>query len=1218
MTTVRLRQFPADSRGRFPIEIELDRAGQRSFVRATTAATLSDDDRKDLHWYLEEYLEQTFAPHPKRAARIEERMAALGEQLFRDLFDTDTDCIRLWAKLSDDLPDARFEIATDALQATAIPWELLRDPRSARPLALRAKAFVRIQSQSAATPLQPALSEGDRLRVLLVICRPDKDEDVPFRSVASRLMRAVNETGRERIDLTVLRPPRFDQLSKVLRAAKDAGRPYHIVHFDGHGTYVDVDDKKVAGGGGRYNPRWLGPARKGKHGYLAFENPDDPKNETLIGGPELGALLREAGVPVLVLNACRSAHAESDGAEPPPEEHQQQVRAFGSLAQEVMDAGVSGVLAMRYNVYVVTAAQYVGELYEQLAAGASLGEAATAARRHLHNKPARRIAGESVDLQDWVVPVLYEAMPVHLLRRTSGTAGPLFGGIQRASGVEQLPQTSELTFIGRDETLLALDRAFDRHRVVLLHGYAGAGKTSTAVEFARWYHDTGGLGDEGGLVLFESFEKVQTLPVLLEAIAAGFEQALQARGQDWLTLTKDQQPACVLSILRQVPILWIWDNVEPVAGFPAGTPSRWTTDEQAELRDFLAAVAAQGGRGRILLTSRRDERGWLGDIPARIEPPPMPMAERLALAEELAQRQGHGVGFSWTLLPLLDYSQGNPMTLIVLVGQALRDKLTTSEAVERYVARLRAGESAFEDDRAQGRTRSLGASLAYGFEKAFTEEERRLLALLHLFQGVVDANTLVAMGRPGNPSALPPYQDFSRTAWLRLLERAAEIGLLARLRIGQFRIHPALPWFFKALFDSTWSSGDETERIPLRAYAEAEAFCASQYQQIFHNGQHVALQLLYEEEANLLNTVNLSLKHSWPSVAIGALQGLRILYTTKGRWTAWARLVADTKTLFQDADTGDPAPGQEENWVIWQEYQISFAERSHDLGLQLQIVEKLINWGRQRIGPATPASLAELNDDERHAFRSLSVFLQRLGRLQMECDSTEALDHLKEAHELSQQLGEKTGQAITAFNLASAYFSISAVRDLDLAEHWYRTSLSLCTDNPAGVAKNCCQLGQIAIERFDALADVPNAERRQLISYLQEAEQHYQNAIAIMSDVFLKDLATAHLMLGGIYQRASLLDPASKNLRQSIHYAELDGDRFTAGKSRINLSSLYLTFGNFRLAREYAVSALADFRSYGSNANDMIANAERLLTEIDEASSKPESTEGTEEDQKPS
>ena len=43
-----------------------------------------------------------------------------------------------------------------------------------------------------------------------------------------------------------------------------------------------------------------------------------------------------------------------------------------------------------------------------------------------------------------------------------------------------LPSTPDAGFCGRDETLLALDRAFDRHQIVLLHAYAGSGKTATS------------------------------------------------------------------------------------------------------------------------------------------------------------------------------------------------------------------------------------------------------------------------------------------------------------------------------------------------------------------------------------------------------------------------------------------------------------------------------------------------------------------------------------------------------------------------------------------------------------------------------------------------------------------------------------------------------------------------------------------------------------------
>ena len=101
-----------------------------------------------------------------------------------------------------------------------------------------------------------------------------------------------------------------------------------------------------------------------------------------------------------------------------------------------------------------------------------------------------------------------------------------------------------------------------------------------------------------------------------------------------------------LQVLAQVPVLWVWDNIEPVAGFPAGTPSAWTPDEQDELAAFLRDLADRT-RCKVLLTSRRDEQGWLGDLPARVALPPMPMLERLELARAVAARQPGGRRRSW-------------------------------------------------------------------------------------------------------------------------------------------------------------------------------------------------------------------------------------------------------------------------------------------------------------------------------------------------------------------------------------------------------------------------------------------------------------------------------------------------------------------------------------------------------------------------------------------
>ena len=136
---------------------------------------------------------------------------------------------------------------------------------------------------------------------------------MPFRSVASRLVRGGAEQ-MERLDLDVLRPATFARLSEVLHAAKDAGRPYHVVHFDGHGTYIDLKDlgfKLSSGGedtGGAtaaspgggdgggitvsplmYGVSVAGLVRAGQHGYLLFEDPDSEANQQLVGGPHWGS-----------------------------------------------------------------------------------------------------------------------------------------------------------------------------------------------------------------------------------------------------------------------------------------------------------------------------------------------------------------------------------------------------------------------------------------------------------------------------------------------------------------------------------------------------------------------------------------------------------------------------------------------------------------------------------------------------------------------------------------------------------------------------------------------------------------------------------------------------------------------------------------------------------------------------------------------------------------
>jgi CHAT domain len=700
MGTLRLTQTSLTP-GRHRVQLDLDGEGLPQSAVAEFAFALADQDREDLRWYLEDYLTYPVDPAPRIAARVQTRMAEVGRELFRAIFESDSDARRLWADVSRDLAGTRVEVVSEVDAATALPWELLRVPATDTPVALEAAAFVRVQRQVARRAQAPRVEEGERIRVLLVICRPAGAEDVPFHSVASHLVRLSSQAG-VMFQLEVLRPPTFERLGQVLRAAAAAGRPYHVVHFDGHGAWVDVTATSGVVPARGWSPlvySVVDPARPGAHGYLVFEHPtpDSGKAEQLVAGPTLGSLLAETGVAILVVNACRSAHADLAVA---PEDASassvhERVRAYGSLAQEIVDAGVAGVVAMRYNVWVVTAAQFVGDLYRALLAGLPLGQAVTLGRKQLAAQPERELTLKVHRLEDWVVPIVYEPAPLVVFPTRQTDDHPHITldqpDAEQAGGQldARLPDRPDVGFYGRDETLLALNRAFDTQQVVLLHAYAGAGKTTTAAEFARWYQLTGGVR---GPVLFTSFEQHRPLPRVLDQVGQVFGDALDAAGVAWGALDDAQRRGVAVQVLGQVPVLWIWDNVELVAGFPAGTESAWSAEEQAELAGFLRAVL--GTKAKVLVTSRRDERSWLGELPARVRLPAMPMGERVQLARAIAAKWGHRLGEVEDWRPLLAYSQGNPLTVTMLVGQALREGLRTRAQVEALVGRLQAGSRA--------------------------------------------------------------------------------------------------------------------------------------------------------------------------------------------------------------------------------------------------------------------------------------------------------------------------------------------------------------------------------------------------------------------------------------------------------------------------------------------------------------------------------------------
>jgi tetratricopeptide (TPR) repeat protein len=1225
--TLRLTQFTED-KDKYRIEIALEGGGlPRQTATSHYNFKLTDQDQENIRWYLEDFLQYPHDPAPKIAARIEEHMAQIGTELFKALFQSSDDARDLWAMLRTRLSDTRIEIITTVAEATAIPWELIRDPKTDVPLALRARSFVHAQPQAVQVPQVPQTGSGP-IRILLVICRPGGRDDVPFRSVATHLIKGLSEDARAVFQLEVLRPPTFKQLGHVLRRAKAEGQPYHIIHFDGHGAFLNMEKlfsawkkntdeemmKQMAEllkiDHDRFSPTAIYPRtpRQGDHGYLIFENPQSEFNYRMVDGQELGKLLVETDATVLVLNACRSSYTNPLSAPAADKtadgDPHVQVRVLGSLAQEAMDAGASGVVAMRYNVYVATAAQFMADLYAELITGRTLGEAVTSGRKQLDDKPLREIAFEPYSLQDWSVPVVYEAAPISLFPVQDKPESEMLKITLDEDQVTpdgldpKLLERPDTGFFGRDETLLALDRAFDTQQIVLLHAYAGSGKTATAAEFARWYKLTGGMQ---GPVLFTSFEQYKPLSRVLDQIGDTFGGLLEQAGTHWLTLDDDERCNVALQVLKQIPVLWIWDNVEPLAGFPAGTESAWSTQEQQELSDFLRS--ARDTQAKFLLTSRRDERNWLGDLPARITVPPMPMQERVQLARAIVEKYGRRLSEVEDWRPLLEFTQGNPLTITVLVGQALREGWTTREQIKTFVEQLRNGESEFEDEVSEGRSKSLGASLSYGFEHAFSEEEHRQLALLHFFQGFVDVGALRIMSNPEFKWCLSEVRVLTSETGITLLNRAAEIGLLTAIGVGYYVIHPALPWFFGSLFDKYYASAaeDGQEQRAARAFVEAMGELGNYYHDQYEDGNRDVIAVLSFEEANLLYARKLARMHGWWDGVTNTMQGLHILYDHTGRMAEWTRLVNEIVPDFVDQETDGPLPGREEQWGLVTGYRVRLAHgaRQWTEADRLQCV--CVDWDRKRASIALTTPLETLDSTQRNYIQTLGVSLEALGNIQRELGKSECVDSYKESIELAERIDDKPREAICAYNFGNVYKNISALRNLEQAEQWYRRSLELHDEHDKlGQARCLNQLGYVAWERFKEARTAKKPEK-ELKSHINDALQYYNKVLEMLPLSEVNGLAVTHNQLGLIYRDVGDLDQALSHYRDSIRYTEVTGNLYNAAGTRYNVAVLLIESDRFVDALEYANAALRNFETYGEDAAEDIQKTRILIAEIEKA-----------------
>jgi hypothetical protein len=1172
-------------------------------AEATFSFSMTPREDEDLRWYYEEYLLYQEDPTSMIASRIERWMADTGTQLFRDVFAQEA-TRDLWAALAQQLGETRIEIHSDMTSASSVPWELLRDPIGNNPIALLARAFVYgmpgpVDGPPEKEPITQQLitqAEGrkknDPLRILLVVCRPGGGSDVPFRSIAGRIVNSANDHGEPPFQTKALRPPTFASLAQELKQAAAGGRPYDVVHFDGHGIFADL------------MARATGLPPKRERGYVVFENPGTPENEEFIDGAGLGRTLAENGVAVLVLNACRSAQAQPS-ALPGKTPAQDRRRPFGSLAQEALGAGLAGVVAMRYNVHVSTAARFVGGLYADLAAGSTLGDAVTSSRRTLASGP-RSDAAQDPPIQDWLVPVVYEPMPLFLAATNLST--PPVAGIDAADHPQDLfelpgrgsplidaamPPPPKAGLVGFDFELLTIDRAFDTHNLVLVHGLAGAGKTSLAAEFARWYAHTGGLPD--GVVLWTGFERHRTLVDLLDqAVEGRLGTALKRQGVDWLKLEDASRLRATLWALARISTLWIWDNVEPISGFPASSDSLWSEAERRELIGFLRDAAGAGAK--ILLTSRRDEQQLFGDLPVRVSVAPLSRTESAEIARNLGVDFGSALPAPTKSLwnDLLDFAGGNPLTLTIVVKQAISAPAVLSEQQAGY--RLLADRAASGDEQGGDRSTSLSASLRYGFDGAFTDKEREQLAVLHLFQRYVTVYGFDALGYAHAPWCLDSLRDIASDA---LFAKAASVGLLSPIAPWVFAIHPALSWFLSEQFDAFYPTGPKDGNRADRAreaYVRAVARWASEFHSKSNDGSVQTFYNVLIEEPNLRHALSIAQSKGWSDAVISVMQGLSVFYTTSGRWATWQRLVDEVTALYVNAADDEPREGFENEWAMVSDYRVELARRLRNLEQAERLQRRKLKWSQDQAGESAGVDApAPLEPSAKAQLLTFAVDTARLAEILRDREKSECVFAFTEALRIYTKLGEQHGQAVTALNLARAYHDLPPVRDKLQAKTWYLYSLKLRTaDDLMGRAMCLGNLGQLAVEYVDGGSVERDAEANKLF-LPGDAEGYLGEALSLFPSYARHDCAIVHNAMGALFSSKDQPDIAVKHFIEASRLFDEGDDTFEAAGARFNAAYMFAELDNEERARAYAESSARMARMLGPTATGLAEQADKFL-----------------------
>lgn len=728
---------------------------------------------QELEWYFEDWLIYPMLDNVK-ADRAKASVREYGEELFRQVFQSDSAAYRKYSELKQNLSQLTIEIVSINPEFQAIHWEALRDPELKHPLAIKT-TLIRKSSQPKKVEIE--VQESPTINLLVVVARPNAEDDIPHRTISRPLVEAIRK-AKLRVNIEILRPGTYEALAKHLEA-KGNGY-YHIVHFDVHGSLQSYAIYKERLETGIYPESRYGRDEiaeyDGFKAFLALEGEEIGEYDP-VEASEIANLLTSKDIPVCILNACQSGK-QLNKAE--TEDNRET-----SLDSRLLNAGMQMVVAMSYTVTVTAAEIMMQQLYEHLFDEQDINQAILSGRKELYNCKARKAAyNTEIDLEDWLLPVVYSNGEVTFNLREFTPEEATEYNLNLESKYKFVEPN--YGFVGRDIDILLIEKNLLYHNILLLQGMGGTGKTNLLNYLREWWQVTKFAEDT---FYFAYDRRAYNLQQIIFEISKQLYNQFNFDRFQAKNLSEQCQE--ISQKLRNNSYSLILDNLESITGQPLAIQNTLEETEKTEIKNFLASLVS--GKTKVILCSRIAEE-WLKESTFQDNSYQLRGLDAQA-SSDLAANILQKIASSCSLddiktdehfQRLMKLLAGNPLTIKVILPN-LKDK-SPKEVLEQ----LEKAEIAPGGDNKEN---NIIKCVEYSYNN-LSESSQKLLLLLAPFHGFIVSSVLQQFTK--QLKNIKVFQKYDLDNIETAVMEAINWGLLSHIDKEDsqfFNIHPLLPYF---------------------------------------------------------------------------------------------------------------------------------------------------------------------------------------------------------------------------------------------------------------------------------------------------------------------------------------------------------------------------------------------------------------------------------------